>query len=617
VTDDARIIVDRADARREVRLGDYLSLDDIEQADRDAIAWIKAARHADLDGRPLRERLTYRGDSLWWFVEIYLHRMRVIETLLRAVTAADHLFERERPRSVTLLNGDAMAQDVLRAAAARHGATYRGASSGWWYDARGLAATMARGLVFLVQSVVAHLRGPSRRAAGSTRRGAIAAFVHSAFWRSTADREAYVGPVLKELVARTEPGDLVFVGLGPRTVFRARTLATHVREWQDAPPPDVESVEGFGGLGVLRGSFACAWQAGRVRRWLWRSPSLRAASVFRGYNLWRFIRHELAGIAYLQLPWSARAIDETAAALDALEPRLALTYAEAGGWGRALVIAARRRGIPVCGIQHGFIHRHWMNYLHEPDEMAAAAGGTGTPGFPRPDLTLLFDRFALTHLTTGGAFPASTLDVMGNPRLDALAAAARLLTDDSRRQARTQLGAAPGARIVLLATKYRERARRSLAALFDAVRRMPDVHLAIRCHPAETPAPYLALAQGAPNIAVAPPAVDLVSALAVADLVVTVNSTVALEGMALGVTALALNLPNYLSPFVDAGVMHGASTPGTVEQALARALADDPAHQQFRAHQRTFMAEYEMLPSGMAADRAVRAILGLSRPAGS
>jgi hypothetical protein len=98
----------------------------------------------------------------------------------------------------------------------------------------------------------------------------------------------------------------------------------------------------------------------------------------------------------------------------------------------------------------------------------------------------------------------------------------------------------------------------------------------------------------------------------VSDLVVTVNSTVALEAMALGVPALALNLPNYLTPFVDAGVMYGAASPGQIALLLRHALSGDPSRQDFRARQLAFMARYDMLPSGMAADRAVRAILTLA-----
>jgi UDP-N-acetylglucosamine 2-epimerase len=309
-------------------------------------------------------------------------------------------------------------------------------------------------------------------------------------------------------------------------------------------------------------------------------------------------------------------MDEAAAALDRIRPSVAVTYAEAGGWGRALVLEARRRRIPTCGLQHGFVHRHWLNYRHMPDEVGPSPRNAGDAGFPHPTATLLFDRFAARHLEEAGALPPAALIVTGNPRLDALASAAGRHDEGARREIRRRLGAADGARLLVLATKYRERARDSLAALFDAVRAAPAVHLAVRCHPAETPAPYVKLAGSAPNITVAPTEVDLAATLAVADLVVTVNSTVALEGMALGVPALALNLPNYLSPFVEAGVMLGCASPAEVAPVLGRFLADDQGRSAFRRRQQAFMAEYEMLPTGQAAERAVGAILDLARGPG-
>ena len=108
------------------------------------------------------------------------------------------------------------------------------------------------------------------------------------------------------------------------------------------------------------------------------SADLRDASVIHGLDCWPLIREELAGIAVLQWPWSARAMDEAAAALEALEPSVALTYAEAGGWGRALMLECRRQGIPSAGLQHGFIYRHWLNYLHEADEMLPAQRASPT-----------------------------------------------------------------------------------------------------------------------------------------------------------------------------------------------------------------------------------------------
>src|SRR5213075_533874 len=115
---------------------------------------------------------------------------------------------------------------------------------------------------------------------------------------------------------------------------------------------------------------------------------------------------------------SVRAMDEAGAALDALAPHSILTYAEAGGWGRALMLEARRRGIRSVGVQHGFMYRHWLNYLHELDEMTPVGNDRG---FPAPDVTLVYDGYAARHLEQASRFPASRIAITGNARLEELA----------------------------------------------------------------------------------------------------------------------------------------------------------------------------------------------------
>ncbi len=186
--------------------------------------------------------------------------------------------------------------------------------------------------------------------------------------------------------------------------------------------------------------------------------------MYRGCDLWPIVRHELDAVALLQWPWSARAMDEAGAALDALAPGAVVTYAEAGGWGRALVLEARRRGIPSVGLQHGFIYRHWLNYRHEPDEMQPEGRDRGCP---IPDRTLVFDRYAESHLRDAGHFPAASVVVTGNARLDDLSAEYAAL-QPSRGSIRLELGVAGDQPLAVLAAKFTE-IRGALPALVAAV----------------------------------------------------------------------------------------------------------------------------------------------------
>jgi hypothetical protein len=333
--------------------------------------------------------------------------------------------------------------------------------------------------------------------------------------------------------------------------------------------------------------------------------------VIRGCDCWPLVREELAGIALLQWPWSARAMDEAAAALDALEPAVALTYAEAGGWGRALMLEARRRGIATAGLQHGFIYRHWLNYRHEPDEMLPDPAQPSDRGFPRPDRTLLFDAYAARHLREAGRFPPESLEVTGSPRLDALVEAARRLSVGDLDAARQAAGCRAGQSLGLVVTKYTE-ARHVLPSLVAAAAARADTHLAIKTHPAETADAYAAVAAGHAHVTVLPPEAPLAPLLMACRAVITVNSTVALDAAVLGVPALAVGLPNNLWPFVEAGALAGAATPGDIPEALGRILYDDEFRQQLDRGRHRFLERFAMAADGRAAERSAEAVLALA-----
>jgi len=702
--DDRVTIADAAGNRRDVRLDDYIDAGAIEHAERAANAWIKALRHASVEEAPLRDRLTYRGDSLWWFVELFLHKERVIVSAYRAIAALESIVARERPAAI--LPGDSPLLRVLvpqvaqryelgvtterrarrpsyedgerparrpshedgerRAGRPSHEDGERPAGRPSYEDGERWAGrpshedgerpagrpshedgerwagrpshedgerpaerpshedekrewplsgsrlrTLARGWFHTASAMADRVR-PGAGRAGVAGPVEVAAFVHSAFWRQDRGEEGYVGPVLRALEARLPPASLVLVGLGPRTNFRVRGWRHRLAEFNDPHARDLPliPVEALAAWPAIRPSLSVWRERHRILGALVSSPDLRRAAVIDGYDLWPILREQLLGITHLQLPWSARAMDETGAALDALKPRIVVTYAEAGGWGRALTLEARRRGIPVAGLQHGFIYRHWLNYLHEPDEMAMSARHPEDRGFPRPDLTLLYDGFAERHLIEAGCFPPSSLAVTGSTRLEAFVEAGRRLTSDERERIRASAGATPGRKLVVLATKFTQ-VGPWFAPLVEAIAGMTDAHLAVKCHPAEAPAPYERVAGSTPNVRVLSSGADLAALVACADLLVTVNSTAAVEAMALDVPGLVLALPNNLSPFVEAGVLAGVERCAEIGPAIRGLLYDQEKRQQLSSRRRAFVSRYGIVSEGGAADRAADAILAL------
>ena len=612
-----RLAIERAGRVDTIDLDDYGAGAIADEAAGRANAWIKSLRHVDVAGRSLRDRFHYRGDSLWWFAELFLHKEGVIDALWRTALTLDAVCEVEEPTRIGVVDGGPALRLLLPQVAARLGIDLLpGTDTGRGAGAPRDAATSVKSRA-LTWAAEARRTLPARRPALAT--GGTLAFVHSAFWRDATGEEGYIAPVLDAL-AGTGAAPIQLVGVGPRRNFQARRWWHPLMPGWRQPRGDgaVVPVETLASHAALAGSRAI-WRARHtVAAALTGSAAMRAAARVAGYDAWDLIAPELRGIATLQFPWSARAMDEARAAIERARPRLILTYAEAGGWGRAIMMEARRHGIPCAGVQHGFIYRRWLNYLHERDEMQPSAVMALDRGFPRPDLTVVFDRVASHHLEIAGAFPRSALAVTGSPGLDRLAARVRAIGTPERKAARAALGLADGDRAALVVSK-RAQLGRWLPLLVDAIAAIDAqpgsagrARLVVKPHPAETADLYAAALATMPAVQIAPAALDLATLLAACDLVVTVNSTVAIDAMALGIPALSVGVPNNLTPFVVAGGVAGVYHPSELQPTLARLLRDEAARADLVARGLACAESGGIRSDGGAAARAADALSALA-----
>jgi hypothetical protein len=105
--------------------------------------------------------------------------------------------------------------------------------------------------------------------------------------------------------------------------------------------------------------------------------------------------------------------------------------------------------------------------------------------------------------------------------------------------------------------------------------------------------------------------VPLAPLLSASRAIVTVNSTVALDAAVLGIPALVIGLPNNLTPFVEAGVLAGATEP-EIRPVLERILYDEEFRQRLASNRSAFLARFDMESDGRAAERSAEAIVRLA-----
>ena len=568
------------------RLGELLGATAQNEIDEAAIAWTRRFGRLPLvDGHSLRAMLHWKGLSLWWFAELYLHHSTGATRRVRLIECFHRILEQILPDEVeayglpleecALLARVCTARQILyhgpRRFRPRAGALVRLALASRWNLLKCLASVAK-----------ARLAGGAPAAPPPDGRRTVLFLSHAAFWREeratsggAETHEHYFGPLIPEVEASADLRSHV-VAVGPRAAFRRRGLRERLADWLGAPGaggPYVH-VHRYLSWRLLQDVARATDEAGAAWRRLRRSPALHAAFAHREVSFEDLSEADLAATLLLQLPWAVRCYEEMRAVLEAVPAAVVALYAESSGWGRAAVAACRAAGVPTVGIQHGILYPTYYSYRHEPDEAEC----------PRPDRTAVFGDAARRFLIQSGHYAPASLSVTGSPKFDAVLEASRAWRRD---EVRREMGVEVTARVVLVASRFRgiRETHQSIGSAFPgllrAVEELPAVQLLVKPHPAEPAAGYVTCIGEArtARARVLPPSADLVKLLFAADVLVTVESLSAVEALVLDRPVVVLNMPTNLAEMVAAGAALGVAA-GEDPLTALRSVLDDPGTRQ-------------------------------------
>ncbi len=602
-----------------------LSADAADAVDEAAIAWTKSwGKRPVVDGRSIRELLAWKGVSLWWFAELYLHYSTRSPAHVRLVERFHRILEQERPDEVEVSGLDSIETTLLgRACTARgvlfHGPTGVGTLGPRLLTLRTSLASRWNTLKTLASAVKATLVGPPPRpqhgASGtdSTGRRTVLFLSHAAFWRERRDPESDAISEYEHYFDRLIPevGDdpalrAFVVAVGPRAAFRRRRTSDRLAEWlrlHRAEGPYVH-VNAYTRWNVFRETRRATREIRAIWQRLRSSPGVRESFAHRGVRFDDLAQPDLAATLLLQLPWAVRSYEEMAAALQVVGPAVVCLYAESSGWGRAALAACRAAGVPTVAIQHGILYPKYYSYRHAADEADC----------PRPERTALFGEAARRILVELGHYPPETLTLTGSPKFDALLEATRTW---DREGLRARLGIGPGEKLLVVASRYEgiRETHQSIGSAFagfvQAVESTPGVRCLVKPHPAEPQDVYEAdiSSAGASRVRAVPPRADLTELLHAADGLVTVESLSAIEALVLSRPVLILNMPTNLRELVEQGAALGVAEGEDPLPALRALLFDAATAERLTAAREHYLSDVACGVDG----RATLRILALLR----
>ena len=597
------------------RVWDDLALPAAEKAriDAAAIEWTKRWGHTPLrDGQSFHELARWKGVSLWWFAEIFLHYSTDAARYVRTLETLAYLLDRERPDEIEAPDLPPEEALLLFRLCRARGVLFQGPTPSlpasrraavWttsWLARWNTAKTVVTGLKALLSRRPRRPRDEARR---------VLFLSHAAFWRERVEADSgrivpyehYFDRLIPGVAAEDGLAPLV-VAVGPRTAFRRRGVARRLGEWlrwrREAGP--YVHIERYTNLRVVAEVLRATRQVRRLWRWLRKSPGLEEAFSHAGVRFADLCAPDLAGTVLLQLPWAVRVYEETAEVLLHQRPSVICLYNESGGLGRAVIAAARAAGVPTVGLQHGILYPRYYSYTYAPREIDA----------PRPDRTAVFGETARRSLVEQGRYTPETLVLTGSPKFDELREASRAW---DRAAIRARLGVGESTRLVLVASRFKgiRATHQSIATAFPAfvraIESMDGVEALIKPHPAEDPAGYHAAiaAAGARRLKVLTPQTALLELLHASDLVVTVESLSAVEALVLGRPLVLLNTPTNLQELVEAGVALGVPEGQDPRPALESALFDIPTRERLEAARQSYLSQLAFGVDGQATRRIV------------
>lgn len=324
-------------------------------------------------------------------------------------------------------------------------------------------------------------------------------------------------------------------------------------------------------------------------------PAFRSLFRHEELDLLPLLWPEVRDTVRVSISIASRVILWTEAALEHADPDVVVVANDATLGCRALVLTARRMGIPTVYLQHG----------HIPNDREAIAGAS--------DQLLVWGASSRRRLVELG-IQADQLIEVGAAQYDGLfgtgaapdtGSIGGVISDGSRKV--VVYTSAPASR-----GESEDDYVQACTAVRDAAIALPEVEFIVKLHPSENPRLWRALRRGSRGAGLRVIVrCDTAALLSRADVVVTRFSTTGMEAAILGKPLVTINLtggPDH-APYADGGGALGVRAAAELVPAIRRVLRDPETRRELEVSRERFLRDTFVARDGLAARRAARAIL--------
>lgn len=375
-------------------------------------------------------------------------------------------------------------------------------------------------------------KGPGRATILFTAQDLQWRFIRDYETKTMKKSDAFFDPVLKKL----REDSYTVVGVFPLYLSRlsVKTFIDKLSTW-DVPHRPFNK---YWSLHAWKKEMESVHYFRTVLQNLKKDETFKELCTYNGKTLYPFIETELKYYFHVVFPRVVKYIEMGKTMIDAENPAVILMLNEYGTFQKPLLIAGKHKGVPVLAIQHGIITpTHWGYIFGEHEKKRVVL----------PDITCVYGEYHRDLLTNYSIYEPDTVVVTGQPRYDILYYADTLY---SKKAFLDKYDINPQHSIILWVTQCHALSTKenieNFKAVFGALQCMEDVTLIIKQHPGEltthTEMIRYWLTKYDIKAVITPKTSDTFEQLYVCDVMITKNSTTAMEAVALNTPVVVLNL---------------------------------------------------------------------------
>jgi len=583
-----------------------------------AISWIKQWPNRRIQkNKNFKEITAYKKVSLWWLVEFwffyaYSFNFHPIREIIKNIEIIQSIISTEKPDHIIVFNSRCLVGKITFLIGDRKKIPVSSVEPGIVFDIKYFI--IKHSIPYLIKTFK-NVKSLLREFSGkfsiyfSKRKTKpfkykILMVTHPTYRQLTIDpqtnervkEDIILDPVIREL-QKNKKNEIVVVDTDPFPTFRFLFDKNY------------KHIEGYLTRKIKKRISFEARAFSRKWKRLKQKKSFINSLTYKNIPIFELLENKFSEIFNRKFFESIKYIEMMKQVIKKEKPSILVIVDEYGLYGRSAIIAGKINKIPILAIQHGIISPYHIGCCHTKDEILKT--DIIAPKYcPIPNKTAVSGNYYRNILLKSGSYPLNSVVTTGQPKYDVLAFANKIY---KKEKIYSQLNIKPNKKLIVFASQSDVLGTNELLfrSVFKAVKKIPNTQLVIKLHPLEYDTSLhhnIAKEVGIDVIIIKN--INLLELLFACDLMMTFNSTVAIEAMILDKPVITVNLTSYPDemPFAESGAAIGVYKKEDIKLTITKVFRDKKLRKKLEIKRKDFVFKHVYKIDGLTSKRIANLI---------